>query len=61
MKFKATIEVIYEVVTENYGDNKTVDEMIKIDQENFDDDPVSLLDGANADDVSISVEEYEEK
>ena len=44
MKFKGTITVIYDVNPENYGDNKTVVEMLAIDKENMEADPHSLID-----------------
>jgi hypothetical protein len=43
MKFKATIEVTYDVDPEHYG-NGTVDEMLAIDRESFEADPHMLLD-----------------
>lgn len=43
MKFKATIEVVYDADPVHYGD-VTVDEMLAIDREAFEGDPHMLLD-----------------
>ena len=57
MKFKATIEIIYDVNPEHYN-NGTVDEMLAIDRENLEAEPHAFLD---FDDVTTKLEEYTEK
>ena len=43
MKFKAIIEVVYNVHPNHYGDDRSVEEMLQIDQENFESDPHALI------------------
>jgi len=58
MKFKATIEVIYECEPKWYPENATPEEMAKIDEDNFLNNPsdvIGLLDDSSKIKIKVGV------
>ena len=54
IKLRATYEVTYNAIPENYGTEDPA-EMAKIDQKNFQSDPFSLFETTEDDGVKITV------
>ncbi len=61
MKFKATIEVVYDVNPDHYvdenGDHQDVKKMLALDRENLEAEPHSFIDMGE---VTLKLEEYKE-
>jgi hypothetical protein len=59
MKFKATLEIVYDVNPDHYvddnGDHQDVEKMLAIDRENIESEPHAFLDFGE---VKTTLEEY---
>ena len=61
MKFKATIEIVYDVNPDHYvdenGDHQDVEAMLDIDRPNLEEAPESFMDMGE---VTVTLEEYKD-